>query len=184
MSLEFLKECLLSEVINSKNKKFSWGRTITRAWKHPRRRFLFWWRIASYLYTKKNSQVKKIAEKINRNLIKKYNTEIPLTAQIQPGLRIIHYNGIVIAKYCRIGKNLLIRQNTTIGIKDITSIKKKNCITIGDNVDIGANSCIIGNNLFIGDNVTIGAMSFVNKDIPSNCIFYTKKENATITRDR
>ncbi|MEB8564653.1 DapH/DapD/GlmU-related protein, partial [Salmonella enterica subsp. enterica serovar Lubbock] len=34
-------------------------------------------------------------------------------------------------------------------------------IIIGNNVDIGANTCIIGS-ITIGDNVTIGAMSFVN----------------------
>ncbi|WMY47351.1 hypothetical protein RHN82_22875 (plasmid) [Enterobacter cloacae complex sp. EB5] len=42
---------------------------------------------------------------------------------------------------------------------------------IGDNVDIGAHSCIIGD-VRIGDNVTIGAMTFVNKDVPANSIIY------------
>lgn len=42
---------------------------------------------------------------------------------------------------------------------------------IGDNVDIGAHSCIIGD-INIGHNVTIGAMTFVNKDVPDNSIIY------------
>ena len=40
---------------------------------------------------------------------------------------------------------------------------------IGDNVNIGSNSCIIGE-LSIGDNVIIGAGSVVVKDVPSNVV--------------
>lgn len=45
---------------------------------------------------------------------------------------------------------------------------------------IGANSVIFSQNLTIGNNVKIGAMSYVNKDIPSNCTFYTEKTNKII----
>jgi putative colanic acid biosynthesis acetyltransferase WcaB len=38
-----------------------------------------------------------------------------------------------------------------------------------DNVDIGANVCIIGD-IAIGDNVIIGAGSVVTKDIPANSV--------------
>lgn len=40
---------------------------------------------------------------------------------------------------------------------------------IGDNVNIGSNSCIIGE-ISIGDNVIIGAGSIVIKDVPSNVV--------------
>ncbi|ELQ6874916.1 serine acetyltransferase, partial [Escherichia coli] len=74
-------------------------------------------------------------------------------------------------------KNLRIRQNTTIGIKSLTD--EPGMVYIGDNVDIGANSCIIGN-ISIGDNVIIGAMSFINKDIPPDTLVYTRKETTLI----
>ncbi len=48
-------------------------------------------------------------------------------------------------------------------------------LSIGDNVSIGANSCIIADRLTIGDNATIGAMSLVNKCVPANCVFYNKR---------
>lgn len=41
--------------------------------------------------------------------------------------------------------------------------------TIGDNVNIGSNTCIIGG-VSIGDNVVIGAGSVVVKDVPSNVV--------------
>ncbi|EAT0151581.1 serine acetyltransferase, partial [Salmonella enterica] len=53
-------------------------------------------------------------------------------------------------------------------------------IRIGNNVNIGANCCIIGLSRKIGDNATIGAMSFINKDIPSNCTYITKKTGVVL----
>ena len=46
---------------------------------------------------------------------------------------------------------------------------KRAPVKIGNNVQIGANS-VIAPGITIGDNVVIGALSFVNKDIPSNTI--------------
>lgn len=66
-----------------------------------------------------------------------------------------------------IGENVIIRQNTTIGEKESDS--RENYIVIGDNVDIGAHTCIIGLNVKIGGNVKIGAMSFIMEDVPDNC---------------
>ncbi len=77
----------------------------------------------------------------------------------------------------RVAKGFTLRQNTTIGIKTLGKRDDEYKIIIGDNVALGANSCIIGDNLSIGSNVVIGAMSFISKDIPDNCTYYTKKEN-------
>lgn len=46
---------------------------------------------------------------------------------------------------------------------------KRAPVKIGSNVQIGANS-VIAPGVTIGDNVIIGALSFVNRDIPSNCV--------------
>lgn len=56
-------------------------------------------------------------------------------------------------------------------IKDTTrgSHVKRATVKIGSNVQIGANS-VIAPGVTIGSNVVIGALSFVNKDIPSNCV--------------
>ena len=65
-----------------------------------------------------------------------------------------------------IGSNLKIRNNTTIGN---TKNSQSNIPIIGNNVEIGANSVIIGN-IKIGNNVTIGAGTLINKDVPDNAI--------------
>lgn len=88
---------------------------------------------------------------------------------------ISHHHGIVINGSAVIGHSLRIRQNTTIGITGANIHKEPISIIIGNNVSIGANSCIISDKIRIGDNVVIGAMSFVNKDIPSNTTVYSEK---------
>ncbi|HKN05548.1 MAG TPA: serine acetyltransferase [Buttiauxella sp.] len=175
---QHLKECLRYEVMKS-DKPFSWFQVIHKAIKCPDRRFHFWWRIASYLHLSKKNP--KLASKINRRLLSRYGLEIQLGARIGKGLRIAHYPGITISHIVCAGENLLIRQNTTIGAK--LDGKRQKIIQLGDNVDIGANSCIIGSDLKIGNNVVIGAMSFINKDIPDNCTVYTQKSTNVIKND-
>lgn len=174
-TMKYLKLCFQKEVIKSDIKKFSWLRLLRRAYKHPERRFYFWWRIANYLYHK--NKYTAVVNYINRKLQSKYCCDIGIGAKIGHGLSISHYVGLVIAYESIIGTNFHARQNTTIGI---VSSDQKGHIYIGDNVTIGANSCIIGDNLKIGNNVMIGAMSFINKDIPDNCVVFTPKSKNKI----
>jgi serine acetyltransferase len=175
-----LHECLRREVMKS-DKKFSWLRTFHKALKCPHRRFNFWWRIASYMFNTNSYFLRKISKVINRRLVSKYNTEILLHAHIGPGLSITHYISVVITGWVNIGHNFVVRQNTTIGLPNKPS-ENDPSITIGDNVELGANSCIISNNIVIGNNVTIGAMSFINKDIPDNCTVFIEKTTKMKTK--
>ncbi len=72
------------------------------------------------------------------------------------GLHCIH-----IAAGCRIGKNVTIFQNVTIGQS------KEKYPMIGDNVIIGAGANIIGD-VKIGNNIRIGAGAVVTFDVPDN----------------
>ena len=75
------------------------------------------------------------------------------------------YGTIINAK--SIGRNFSVCQLTTVGNK----FQGRNDLvpTIGDNVTLGANVCIIGD-VKIGNNVTIGAGSVVVRDIPDNSV--------------
>lgn len=75
------------------------------------------------------------------------------------------YASIINAK--KIGKNFTICQCTTIGNK----IHGRNDLvpTIGDNVMLGANVCILGD-ISIGNNVVVAAGSIVIHDVPDNCM--------------
>lgn len=67
----------------------------------------------------------------------------------------------------KVGKHFTIRQNTTIGM---SKLKRSDLIpTIGDDVEIGAHSIVIGD-IKIGNNVIIAAGSVVINDVPDNCM--------------
>ncbi|WP_222936309.1 serine acetyltransferase [Pseudomonas proteolytica] len=170
MNRKSLKHYWHVEILG-RDKPFSWIRLLRRAHRSRQSHYLFWFRLADHLSRKKSRMWRSLAKGINNRLITRHGTEIMLGADIDEGLSVGHGQGVVITKQVRIGKNFMIRQNTTIGVDN----KGDAPIIIGDNVDIGANSCIIGTGIEIGDNVVIGAMSFINKDVPANHTYITEK---------
>lgn len=157
---------------------FSWVKLLRRARRSNSDHYLFWFRFAQYLYAKKHRFFISMAKRINKGLIRRHCVEIMLGAEIGEGFSIIHPMGIVVYRGTRIGKNCILRQNTTIGSVEVDNLP----IYIGDNVNIGAHCCIIGSGLRIGSNVKLGAMSFVNQDIPDNCTFVTEKVGRVLNR--
>jgi len=103
-----------------------------------------------------------------RRVIKDWGIELPCTVSIGDGVRIDHQNGIVIHGNTKIGNECVIRQNVTIGAKNIDGDNKFKAPVIGNNVDIGSGAIIIGD-IKIGNNVKIGAGAIVTKDVPNNC---------------
>ena len=172
-TFEDLKKFWHVEILESSS-KFSWMKLYRRISRSNSSNCLFWLRLSQYLYASSNRTLKSYGKRINKSLTRKFGVEIMLGAEIDIGLSLGHPIAIVVSRAARIGKNCSIRQCTTIGLSRQIDAP---FIHIGDNVSIGAHTCIIGNNLTIGDNVTIGAASFVNKDIPSDMTYITRKES-------
>ena len=165
--------------INGLEKTFSWIRVLRKAFRGRHDNYLFWWRIASRLHGSKIRLVKSIGKSINRRITRRHGIEIMMGAQIAPGLNLGHMLGVCITSGLVAGKNLNVRQNVQIG-----ALRKGECkISIGDNVFVGTNSCILGTGLHIGDNVVIGAMSFVSQSIPDNATFITEKVSRILVRE-
>lgn len=93
---------------------------------------------------------------------------IKLSYNVKVGRRvkIEHFGGMILGAR-EIGNDVIIRQNTTFGIKDKNNLCGKP--TIGNNVDIGCGVVILGN-IKIGDSVVIGANSVITKDIPGGVL--------------
>ena len=93
--------------------------------------------------------------------------DIPSSTQIGEGFKLFHSaHASVISPRTIIGKNVSIRQNTTIGAKGFVGSEKSPIIE--DNVTIGPNVCIIGD-ITVGKGATIGAGAVVIKDVPAYC---------------
>lgn len=85
---------------------------------------------------------------------------------------IILAHGQVVIGSAKIGENVTIHQNTTLGSGP--GMGSKGYPTIKDNVTIYANCMIIGK-ITIGKNSIIGAGTLINRDVPANKIVYNKR---------
>lgn len=95
--------------------------------------------------------------------------ELPFTTMIGKGLKIHHGQGLVVHGLSKIGSNCILRNSVTIGIKLDKDGNYTKPPIIGNNVDIGCNSVILGA-ITIGNNVKVGAGSVVVKSVPDNCV--------------
>jgi len=91
--------------------------------------------------------------------------DIPPSTKIGDGLEVFHGMGLVVHPDVIIGSNVVLRHNTTIG----NAREGGGCPVIGDNVEIGANSVVIGE-IVIGNKSVIAAGSVAVKDVPEGVI--------------
>ena len=71
-------------------------------------------------------------------------------------------HGVIIEDEVQIGSHCSIYSRSTIDDKKGQVILKKNC-------KIGSHSVVMPG-VTVGENAVVGAMSFVNQDIPDNCV--------------
>ncbi len=90
--------------------------------------------------------------------------EIHPAAHIGKAFFIDHGSGVVIGETTIIGDNVTIYQGVTLG--GVSTKKEKRHPTLGSNIIVGAGAKILGN-ITIGDYVQVGANSVVIKDIPA-----------------
>lgn len=96
----------------------------------------------------------------------RYNVYISEKAEIGKGFHIGHPFSIIISE-CKIGENVTIMQQTTIGSS--RGGNRPGYPSIGNNCFIACGAKIIGK-VTIGNNCIIGANCVVTKDIPNNAI--------------
>ncbi len=95
--------------------------------------------------------------------------ELRYKTRIGPGLRLFHAQALVVHEGTVIGANCTLRQSTTIGNKTLPDGSQSGCPVIGNNVDVGSNSVVLGP-IKIGDGAVIGAGSVVVKDVPARAV--------------
>ena len=95
--------------------------------------------------------------------------ELPAKTEVGPGLKLRHGQGLVVHPETKIGANVTLRHNTTIGNKIDRNGNPTQPPSIEDEVDIGCNSVVVGP-VRIGRGGVIGAGSVVTKDVPCDAI--------------
>jgi serine O-acetyltransferase len=88
--------------------------------------------------------------------------EIPYSIPLGRRVKIEHFGGIIISARA-IGDDVIIRQNTTMGIAALDDLNAR--LTIGNRVQIGVGAVILGD-ITVGDDVVIGANAVVIRSVP------------------
>jgi len=92
--------------------------------------------------------------------------DIPYTTKLGRRVKFEHFGGMILVARS-IGDDVVIRQNTTFGVRNVTDLTAKPMI--GNRVDIGAGAVLIGH-ISIGDGAIIGANAVVAKDVPAGAL--------------
>ncbi|MBM7569427.1 serine O-acetyltransferase [Paenibacillus sacheonensis] len=119
-------------------------------------------RIAHRLFKRKWFTLARMISQLSRFFT---GIEIHPGARIGNRLFIDHGMGIVIGETCEIGDNVIIYQGVTLG--GTGKEKGKRHPTIGNNVVIASGAKVLGS-FTVGDNVNIGANSVVLREVPAN----------------
>jgi serine acetyltransferase len=90
--------------------------------------------------------------------------ELPPSVVAGPGLRIWHGTGLVVHANVRLGADVTLRHNTTLGAKG--EAHDAPAPVIGDRVDVGAGAIVLGD-LTVGDDAVVGAGAVVVDDVPA-----------------
>ncbi|MEO1686276.1 MAG: transferase [Pseudomonadota bacterium] len=88
--------------------------------------------------------------------------ELPYSVPVGRRVKIEHFGGIVISAR-GIGDDVILRQNTTLGI--VRTDEPLGRPLIGDRVDIGVGAVILGP-VTVGEGAVIGANAVVLRDVP------------------
>ena len=88
--------------------------------------------------------------------------ELPYTVQVGRRVRLEHFGGMVLVARA-IGNDVVLRQNTTIGIPNDNDTAARPVLE--DHVNVGAGAVLLGN-IVIGRGALIGANAVVTKDVP------------------
>lgn len=91
--------------------------------------------------------------------------DLPVTAQVGPGLKLQHAYGVVIHPRAVLGARCRLNQGVTIGVRG----RHHDAPVLGDDVSVGSGAQILGP-VTVGDEAAIGAGALVVKDVPAGWV--------------
>ena len=107
--------------------------------------------------------------------------DIAPAAEIGPGFRITHGQGIVIGAWSKIGSNCHLLQGVTLGAPSGRRITEMP--TLGDGVYMAAYSAAIGG-IRIGDRTFVGIQAVITEDVPADSKVTMDAKPAVTTSQR
>jgi serine O-acetyltransferase len=160
-------EVLLSDRGTLKGKP-DWRETLRIILVKPGVQALLLYRFYHWLYLKGLRLLPELLSRLNLLLT---GAEIDPGAEIGAGCHIWHTSGVVIGRGVKLGKNVWILNNVTLGGRGASGFNpgEEGYPEIGDNVILYTGVSVLGK-VTVGDNTVIGAHSLVLDDIPPNSL--------------
>lgn len=140
-------------------------------WKvnHGRRRIqlmLVLFRIAQYSASRHPTIIRRAVSAVYRAVALNFlSIDIPTNTAIGPRLRIHHGFGLIVNGSSKIGSDVELRHNVTIGSRRTSS----DCPVLEDRVSVGPQSVLLGH-IRIGEESQVGAGSVVLRDVPPHSV--------------
>lgn len=106
--------------------------------------------------------------------------KLDYTVKLGRRVKLEHFGGMILGARS-IGDDVIIRQNTTMGIKSSQDVNAKPIL--GNRVNIGAGAVIVGN-ITIGDDSFIGANCVVSFDVPPQSMVRPPRPELTTRQGR
>lgn len=126
---------------------------------------LFWHRFGNWRMSVRFRPARLVLTVIYRCMFKivqwMCSMELPYTVQVGRRVRLEHFGGMVLVPRS-IGNDVVLRQNTTLGISHEDDIAARPVVE--DFVNVGAGAVLLGN-IVIGRGAIIGANAVVTKDV-------------------
>jgi serine O-acetyltransferase len=131
---------------------------------------LFWHRFGNWRMSVKPKLVRMPLSLVYRVMFKlceilcgiKLSYNVPVGRRV----RLDHFGGMILGARS-IGSDVVLRQNTTLGISSRSDLCAKPVLE--DGVEIGAGAVIVGD-ITVGRNAIVGANAVVTKDVPAGAI--------------
>lgn len=92
--------------------------------------------------------------------------DLPYTVRVGRRVRLEHFGGMILVGQA-IGDDVILRQNTTLGLASLDRPKERP--VIGNRVEVGVGAVILGR-IHVGDDAIVGANAVVVKDVPAGAI--------------
>lgn len=139
---------------------------LKKLWVDPGFSAVFHYRLGARL-RRSNGFGRLLAKMLWKKIIFNNGSYISLLADIGPGFRLPHAVGIVIGDGVRIGSNVTVFQNVTLGSG--RPVNNASYPVLGDNVTVFAGAVIVGG-VVLGNGVVVGANAVVIHSFHDNSV--------------
>lgn len=113
--------------------------------------------------------VSPLAMLVSRMIRHLYGAEMHWEAAIEPGVVIVHGNGLVVSRAAAVGPNCILSQHVTLGISVGSDGRPAGAPRLGENVFVGPGAALIGP-IEVGSNSKVAPNAVVMTDVPADSV--------------